>query len=237
MMNIVRYVMPMMLPMLLVLPGCKFATKKELEINTSRIRSLESRAQSQGSQISSNVGSIRDARSDTESLGTRLSQRDSELASGIDSVLQASKSATEALGKKLSYRDSELALEITNMSQMSKDEDQRLRSKIADEASARRKSTEGLNDSIVEALAGETRLQRIIGDLLQAEKELLVSLVEIKQVVDDLKKRGTLTDKDIQASKAARLEAAVWAKRIDSIKAQLDALSKPRKTKESHSDK
>ena len=45
-------------------------------------------------------------------------------------------------------------------------------------------------------------------------------------MIESLEKKGTLTEADIQASKAVKLEATVWAKRLDEIKSQLDALAK-----------
>jgi len=126
---------------------------------------------------------------------------------------------------------------VKDLSEISRDEDQRLRAAVSDEAKDRKATDQQLSDAIAQTRAGHDRFRRVIEGWLQAEKELLVSLVEIDQAIEELKKKGVITEKEIQASKAARLEAEVWVKRLDSIKAQLDALSGSRTPSDSGADR
>lgn len=186
---------------LLPLAGCEMVTKKEFAVHTRQLNSMQSDIRSTNSRVETNASGIRRAHEGLEALQSRMSQEDARLAKSIQDVAQ-----------------------------VSRDEDQRLRLAVSDETKERKTGDAKLGEAIAQAGAGRERFRRVLQAYLQAERELLVSLVEIEQTIQDLKKKGTLTEKDIQASKAVRLEADVWAKRLESIKSQLDALDRPETT-------
>ena len=190
--------------LLLPLVGCASVKREEFDSLYGRVSSLESKSNTLSSGVSRNESSIRNAQSQINSTDSRMRSLATESKAG-DQTLQ------KAVSVEADEREKSLADVLAT---------------VRSETAKLEKTDQQLSDAIIQSKGSESRLRTIIGDLLQAEKEMLISFVEIGQVIESLEKKGTLTEADIQASKAVKLEATVWAKRLDEIKSQLDALAK-----------
>lgn len=81
-----------------------------------------------------------------------------------------------------------------------------------------------------------THLQLRMLDMLKVERDILVSLIEAKDAIEDLKRRGVLTEEEVKASKAVKLEAHALVKHVERlgelIKAMEAAMEAPQAARE-----
>lgn len=124
----------------------------------------------------------------------------------------------------ISARVNTLDMQITSEAESRVRANQGMRAAIADERKSRIEMSERVSDTLAERDALLTQMRSVLRDVLNAELEVMISLVEGKRMLEDLKKRGQLTEEEIKASRVLAFEDTVWAARIESLRKQIESL-------------
>jgi hypothetical protein len=138
----------------------------------------------------------------------------------------------DSLKKSTTDSTSTLSSDLIQLGEKLSSISQDIHERLSKEKTNRLKMVEQLAEATDQRYYNSYRVLSLLEDLLESELELFVSLVETKQTLEELKKKGKLTQADIQASKALLLEDKVWAERISRISEQLKtlkAVNKPEK--------
>jgi len=163
---------------------------------------VEPRLQSLEDRVAKLAANQRQADATTDMLGQFANSSVSGLKSA-DAALASRCQATEALAKSL----------IDD---------------LAAERAARTKAVTTLSEQMDRKLAAFDTMLDAISELLATEKELLISLLEAQQSIEELRKQGVITDKELKVSATVRIEKQVLVERIRRITEMLSQMQKAR---------
>lgn len=220
----------------LVASGCNDSS--EVQICEQRVKSLERDFRSFRSDTDRNMDTL------TRKARTTASKADINSRAGIllSSSLDEQQKAVQLLSRNFDEQRKEAAEKLRSTRQeaqrgLTKGAVERLALKrgltqeITRERSQRVEMYERLAGGLKRTGGDIANIRSAIRSLLEAELDLMIALIETKQMLNDLKKQGKVTEKEIRSSKVARLEDKVWAQRIKEIQRQLSALPTGAKTR------
>jgi hypothetical protein len=193
--------------------GCAGVDEKEFKLCLNRVAKNESEigklsnfqllASNQIKSIEADVGKLEDA-------SGKLQKQVTDNTTGLNSL----KTRYDQLDKQVS---SEIKSRII--------EDESLKKAVTDEHALRNMATAKLADMVAERDANQVQVRQVLRDTLLAELQAMTQLIETKRTLQDLVKRGILTEEEIEASKLLAIEDGLWVNRVKELKKSIESLS------------